>query len=44
MSKKCVNCTCDHTESKFYQDHGSCQYCYLVGCTKDDKGECKCNA
>lgn len=24
-------CGCDNEESKFYQDHGCCEYCYYVG-------------
>jgi hypothetical protein len=33
------NCTCEYAESKFYQDHGSCEWCYFVGCS--DTCECK---
>lgn len=42
---KCVMCTCEsesHEYSRFEDEHGSCEYCYLVGCDKDDNGECQC--
>lgn len=29
--KKNENCSCDNEESTFYQNHGSCQWCYFVG-------------
>lgn len=30
-SKKNDDCSCDNTESDFFQAHGCCEYCFFIG-------------